>query len=232
MHSESDTGLVPASEVKNKGHEWLLESYNDLTRRVLDAVIGCEFGLRLGGDLVDSPGRDARNMAYELLRPFVNRADKNIYGVPGTEYHVADDGEEDRSIYDLCGATCKQYHALEIAGQKVAWAHHLLKVGGTPWTELNGFKQAAESMYFCSLQYGTKSPTLAVGHHVHRVPQGAPVVWRGITVTTVGCWKLPDSFSAKVAPGKLPTIGAMLYWPQEHRVQHITYDIPPEIAYS
>jgi len=231
MHTGGQTALVTDPR-NNPQQDWLIGRWKYTTKEIIRRARGHEFGLRLGGDLVDLPGLAARDMAYDLLRPLVNRADKNIYGVPGTEYHVGENGDEDRSIYGQCAAKVRQFFRLQTAGKVVHWAHHLVKVGNTPWTELNGMKQAAESAYFTALQTGERQPDLIVGHHVHRVPHQSPIIWRNITVAIAPCWQLPTSFAAKVAAGKPPTIGALLYYPAEHRTEYITHDIPEKIAFS
>jgi hypothetical protein len=227
MHTDGKTGLSPTPI--NAMQTWLLARWNETVKEILKIAKGLELHLKLGGDLVDNPGLDARTHAFELLRPLVNRADKNIHGVPGTPYHVGADGEEDRSIYQMCGAKCKQVWDWEEGGRRYLWAHHMVKIGNTAWTELNGMKQTAETTYHRAIQDEEKTPALIVGHHVHRVPRGTPIVWRGITVAVTPCWQLPNDFASKVAAGIMPTIGAMLYYPAEHRVQYLTHKIPANV---
>jgi len=229
LHCGSRYGLV--SKPQNEGQEWLLANWRQFQRHVTKVLYGKQIVLLLGGDLVDLPGDDdAEADAIALLQP-ICKISAEIWGAYGTEYHVGADGNDDRGIYRQLGARHSHYARHEIAGRVLDWAHHGANIGRVPWTELNGLRQLAEARYWRCLERGIPPPALILRHHVHVVPSGAPIFWRGIWVTTTPCWKLPDSYLAKRSPGELPTIGGVIWHPGQ-APEIIRYTIPDKIAYA
>lgn len=228
MHTDSKTAITAPSKVSGPVQSWLSQSWESMVKCAKAEARDKEFVLMLGGDLVDTEGREARKSAEELLQPLTDIASA-IYGVPGTGYHVGEDGEEDRSIYDTVKADCKQWRRLEIGGRILDWAHHGMSISKQPWTELNGMRAKGETLYWRCLQEGKRRPDVVIRHHVHRSPQ--VVHWRGMQLAFCPCWKLPDDFGAKVAEGILPTIGALAWWPLRDRLEIWDYWIPEELAF-
>lgn len=227
LHCEGPTGLSP--KPKNDQQYWLLACWAAAVSRVQALAVGKEFGLMLGGDLVDLPGRDARNAAIELLQPLANTA-SSVWGVPGTEYHVGDDGEEDRSVYDALGARdgrAKQVHRLRIAGRVLHWAHHAHRIGGEPWTEYDGLYRSAKRSHEWARVQDKPVPDLVIGHHVHRSPGEAR--YRTTRAVVCGCWQLPTPYAAKRVTWSLPTIGLVIWWPARDVIEELTYVIPDEL---
>lgn len=225
IHAGSKRGL--SAKPQTAAQTWLLETWAAFVRRVGLLSERHELYLMLGGDLVDSPGRDARNDALALLTPLASRA-RGVCGVPGTEYHVGDDGEEDRSIYDMLGAKVLQRHRLSAAGREFVWAHHALRVGGQPWTEHDGLYRSAKSFAMAAVLGGRPAPALVVGHHVHR----SPGIGRYADTLAVvcPCWQLGTAFGAKVRPWSEPHIGGLLWWPAVHTLETVIYATPAEYA--
>lgn len=229
-HANSPTSITSRTRVTNKAQQWLLETFDDVTKRAKAEAKGKEFGLNLGGDATDTEGREARNAAIELLQPLANIA-SSIYGVPGTPYHTGEDGEEDRSVYDALGAKCKQWYRLDVGGKILDWAHHGIAVSKYPWLEYNGMKSKLEQVYWRCLSEGKRPPDLIVRHHAHRSP--GILEERKMKVAVCPCWKLPDDFGAKVSDGVPVSIGALAWWPmQNNRLEIWSYAVPEDIAFA
>lgn len=214
---------------QNDRQAWLIDTWAAMVKRGLALAQGREFYLMLGGDLVDEPGKKARDDAITLLQPLANVA-AAVYGVPGTEYHVGDDGEEDRTVYDALGARGerqRQVHRLRIGGRVLWWAHHAVRLGGQPWTEFDGLYRGAKTAWEFSKLQDQPPPALVMAHHVHRSPGVAR--YRDTEVAVCPCWQLQTPYGAKLVSWSLPTIGAVGWWPVENRVEIMRYAIPPEL---
>lgn len=226
LHCGSPRGL--SKHPQNAGQEWLLKTWADFAAHVLRLAKGCEYVLMLGGDCVDQPGKPNRDLATELLLPLAKPASA-IYGVPGTEYHVGPDGEEDREIYADLGAALgnvRQYHALKVAGRGLWWAHHLNRIGGVPWTEFDGLYRSAKTHNELARLQGMEVPALGIGHHVHRAPGLA--TYRETQAAVCPAWQLGTAFGAKIRPGSVPSIGGIIWHPVSNHVEVKIYPVPPE----
>jgi len=231
LHCDSLTGLALPEYVTTPQQRWLYKTYQNTLDKVFEKIKGCDFGLRCGGDNTDLPNQLSWHTAKELLKPLVERANGNVLGVPGTEYHVGRDGQDDRTLYRTIHARCQQTFKRKESGRNVWWAHHLVKIGRHAQNELKPLAKLAEDTYWGCVVNDKPAPDLMIGHHVHRTPKTGAIVWRGIMVTTVGCWKLPDAYSAHSEPASLPDVGMVLYWPNEHKVEYFNTPIPNHLAY-
>jgi hypothetical protein len=208
------------------GQQWLYKSWLNFTKRIATLKRDHSVKLMIGGDLVHVPGdEDAEADALDLLRPLAKGA-ADVWGVYGTEYHVGPDGNDDKGIYRQLDARCAHHWRLEVApGHDLDWSHHGMSLGKLPWTELNGHRQLAESVYWRSQQRGRPAPSFIARHHVHVCPDGSPVQHRGSWVSVVPCFCLPDGYAGKVSPGQPPTIGGVIWIPGQ-RPEIVRYDIP------
>lgn len=229
MHSGSRCALSPSPE--NRQQKWLLQRWKETKSRVSARARGKKVLLMLGGDIVDSPGRDNRRMAVELLRGLASMADE-MYAVPGTEWHAGEDGEEDRSVYDDLGVPekhQKQFHALRIGSRVLWWAHHAIRVGNLPWTVSDGIYRGAKEAYHRAQMYSLDKPALVVGHHVHVAPP-YPAVYLSTWAAIVGCWQLQTPYGSKRNPLSVPTIGCLLWTPEEDRLEPVCYAPPQDMV--
>ena len=227
LHAGALSGLT--TKPQNDRQAWLIDTWAAMVKRALALAQGHEFGLMLGGDLVDTPSKAARDDAAALLQPLANAA-ASVWGVPGTEYHVGDDGEEDRTVYDMLGARGerqRQVHRLKIGGRVLWWAHHAIRLGGQPWTETDGLYRGAKAAHEFARNQDQTPPDLVVGHHVHRAP--GVTQYKSTRAVVCPCWQLQTPFGAKIVSWSLPTIGAVAWWPAQDRLELMTYAIPPEL---
>ena len=233
-HCGAAHGLTTPKLAQTERQAWLAETFTNLTKRILAEAKDKTLHVYLGGDMVHLPGDDtARETAETLFRPLVNRADVAA-AVTGTEWHVGDDGSDDRAIYRGLGIKTANITygtaALEIGGRLVWWSHHGPKVGRRPHTELSAFHAVANDIYWRCLEVAERRPDAVIGHHVHKSPE--PINHRRIWVATVPALALSDSFAAKVAPYDRPAIGALVYHPQTNGLETWTYAIPKKFIFG
>jgi len=227
-HSGADHGLTLPKLAKNDRQAWLAEVFQDITKRIRAEARGKRLHVHLGGDMVHLPGDDdARELAETLFRPIVAMADEAA-AVAGTDYHVGEDGSDDRSIYRGLGIPRANIRVgtayLTLGGREIVWAHHGPRTGKRPHTELDGLDRTAEDAYRRSLEWGEPAPALIVGHHVHQA--NGCIYRRGIWVATCPALALSDSYAAKVAFNSRPTIGALVYYPGPNKPDIWPYAIP------
>lgn len=215
---------------QGEGQTWLLKAWRSTIQTVLKQAVGHRLSLHYGGDLVDAPGKQYRDEAAQLLRAWANRADE-AYAVTGTEYHVGEDGEEDRTIYDVLGVPAKHQrrtHRITIDGRHLWWSHHAISVGHLPWTEYDGVYRAAKTCYYWAQQMRLPIPHLVVGHHAHVAPS-AVARYRDTQAAVVPCWQLQTPYGARRGAFRLPVIGIMWWRPISDEVGYIVHPIPDEI---
>ena len=158
-------------------------------------------------------------MAAELVRPLVGMADEAL-GITGTAAHVGDCGESDSSLYESLHMDYAAHFNVRIAGKLLSWSHHGVPVGQREWTLENGAVTLARDVAMWASSNGLPAPDAIIGHDRHRTFE--PVTVRGITVGLTPCWQLPTYYGYKW-PFKSVTIGALLWWVDQNRMEIITY---------
>lgn len=221
----------------NIRQEWIRERFAEAYAWALNELAP-RYRLRVlfGGDTVHLPGNDEwRAEAERLLRPWVDLAEGDAWGVPGTPFHVGIDGAEDRAIYRGLGlgpGRVKQVHFLRCDGEVLNWAHHGASVSKRPHLSANGLVSMATDAAIRALQYGDRPPSAIIRHHAHASPYGGPVKVAGVWAGVTGCWALPDDFAAKVAAGIRPAIGILVWKPGEGVMQEHNYVMPLDVIYA
>lgn len=225
-------GLVPKYAITSVEQEFLWGCWLDVIRRTKTEARKYEVITCFGGDMVDRPdSAEAIDLAVDVLKPLVNLSARS-FGIYGTPWHVGESGKEDRGVYGQLGIERKDQGGqfwLSVGGQLVNWAHHGLAVADDPYRELDGCYALAKRQKAREVYRGYPVATAIVRHHRHLVPTDDLTAY-GKKVRVVGCFKMPDSFGHKVAPGILPDIGVLAYWPREHRFETWRYPIQHKIT--
>jgi hypothetical protein len=197
---------------------------------------GHKLVLHLGGDLVDGVGHHGttqtvldwngqRDLAVQLLLPWVNLADA-AYGLLGTDAHVGDNGQQDSAVCKELGVKARQYWPIESAGRKLDWAHHVT-AGRRPWTRETALLLLANTTAIecAQRQPPERVPDLIVRHHVH---QWAHTRTAATQVVTVPGWQAQTSYTRKLTPNALLTVGVVVWWPARDKVTPLAYEFPAD----
>lgn len=224
--------------------DFLWSCVEDVVARVAKKIaVGYTVNTMFGGDHVDKPGKDFRDIARPALQYVLERTNGNAWGVLGTPYHVGSGGEEDAQLYMDLGiedANVKAVHRfLEIGKSTIFWAHHGIPIGAEPARDSIVQTQfAARAQDNHMAEYG-RVADYYIAHHVHRTPLSVATydrTWGGKNVRTkagvVPCFSLPDEYAAKKLPLWTPTIG-VLWIDFEHQTEEYwTYAIPESVLYA
>ena len=234
LHCGSTCALAPAKKIAGQQQAWLYAQWQTTLTRTRALAKREGIILMLGGDLIDGPQhhahyqtwgnhREQRDGAVELLMPFVNLAEAT-YSIAGTDAHVGDDGEDDRTVAQELGARDLGHRArVEVGGRILDWAHHGLSVGRLPWTAANGMLSACRVAAL-----SPQPPALIVSHHAHRSP--TPVTLGGVSAAICPCWQANTSYGFQVAPRLSVDIGALLWRPETMEIERWVYGVKEKIV--
>lgn len=157
-----------------------------------------------------------QNIAADVIDPMAQIADK-MFLIRGTEAHVGKSAALEEEIAKDLG--------FEKNGKKYSWwylkarfksywfdvAHHT-SMGSTPVGKGNAANKLAAEIIFEYANRGEKPPDYAIRSHVHRHADSFDnYITRAIILP---CWQYNNAFAHRIAPGKLPTIGGMI-WEKE-----------------
>jgi len=192
--------------------------------------------LHLGGDLVDGVAhhgttqtvgdRNAqRDLAVKLLLPWVVFAGRDYcYGLMGTDAHVGDNGQEDSAVCSELGVRVKHFWRIESAGKLLDWAHHVNV--GKRWAGLEGpLTNLANDTRAKYLEEGERPPDMIVRHHIHRYVRAHA---KRTDVVAVPGWQSQTSFTRRIDPSGLLTVGVVLWWPVTGTIKPLLYRFPAE----
>lgn len=197
----------------------LLKFWRSVLADVKDHAKGHDLIVCLGGDLVDGVGHhgttqtigdvnDQKALAVQLLLPLVS-ASKMAYALLGTDAHVGPSGQEDASVAKELGIRTAYRWRLDYGGKLLDWAHHT-GLGRLPWTRESVLVRLGNKTIIECLERGQRVPDLILRHHVHAY---ARVHVKGTDVVTVPGWQAATSYTRKIAPADLLTVGVVLWYP-------------------
>jgi hypothetical protein len=194
---------------------------------------GHRLALFLGGDLVDGHHHkstqiegtqaDQRALAVQLLLPWVNLADDG-YGLKGTDVHVGDNGDQDRSVCKELGVPAQHFWRLEHGGKLLDWAHHATG-SRKPWLRENGPIALAQKTYYECLELGERPPDLIVRHHMHHHVKAEA---KGIVVASIPGWQVQTSYVRAKDPNGTLAVGVGVSWPRRGEFKFVTRRLPYE----
>lgn len=212
----------------------LLDYWRQAFLDAKEAARGHRVVLHLGGDLVDGVAHHGstqtvldyngqRDLAVELLRPWVNLAEVH-YGLLGTDAHVGDNGQADTSVCKELGVPTAGHWRIESGGKVIDWAHH---IGGSrkAWLKENAGVTLANKTWAECLDRvePVRAPDLIVRHHMH---QYMHTLAHRIQVVTVPGWQTQTSFARRLDPNGLLTVGLVAWFPERGEVRPLLYDMP------
>ena len=209
----------------NEQFDTALEEIATLTKKYIVTFGG-------GGDMVDEPGKANRDAIVERMLPLTKKLSKScLWGVVGTSYHVGQNGDEDRQVYQELGVTEERIsygHRILEGKRRLWWAHH----GATLGVDLEmGLTRTAKKIFDECREYGYAKPDALIFHHTHST-HGEPSFYRGIKVGVVPCWQLPNEYSAKRLMWKTPAIGYTIWNPHTNELTWRLFPIPEGLLYG
>lgn len=233
-HTGSNFSPAPQWALGGRQAERLLGNWKEHVALIKRQAKGYDLEVWIGGDLIEgihhgcgdiwsNKTRDQRNAAAELLLPLANVASAVIVQ-SGTEVHAGLEGEDDKTVADMLGASIFDPAAYEspLPGRAVEWWHHGPGPSASPWAEQAVLLQAGERRIDYNLRRGRPRPEAVLWHHVHVAPP--PLLVGGSTWAAIcPCWKLSDEHGKKAAPGREPTIGGLFWWPDQGRLERVVY---------
>lgn len=215
-----------------------------------DVVVG------FGGDLVDGVSHhgttqtignhnDQRDLAVELLRPWLNMAGK-AYGLLGTDAHVGDNGQQDTSVCKELGVEARHHWRIETAGRLLDWAHHISGNRRFPESaalnlakrisddiskrnreidRLNRENEALPEAKRAEPLEHERIPDMIVRHHMHVY---AATKFEETQSVIVPGWQAQTSYTRKLDPAGLLSVGVVVWWPGRGEVRPVVRHFPSD----
>lgn len=204
-----------------------------------DVVVG------FGGDLVDGVAHhgttqtignhnDQRDLAVELLRPWLNLAGR-AYGLLGTDAHVGDNGQQDTSVCKELGVEARHHWRIETAGKLLDWAHHI--GGNRRYPERAALALAQRISDDISKRNREidrmpgkrppheRIPDMVVRHHMHVY---AATKYEETQSVIVPGWQAQTSFTRKLDPAGLLSVGCVVWFPGRGEVKPVVRHFPSD----
>jgi hypothetical protein len=214
---ETDEGQVIGA---TKAQGWLWECWGEywsyvygLTKRNKARLIVIHVGDVIDGDhhatVQALPNVvDQEDMAYELLEPPANRADR-MFVLRGTEAHAGEAAGNEVRIAARLGAEVLWEGMLDIDGTLIDVAHHG-RAGKRPWT--SGAAGMATEAQITALRMGQPMPRYVLRGHNHIIDDSGEKVY-GTRAIALPSWQLRTAYGYRVASGTLSDIGALIILP-------------------
>ena len=157
-----------------------------------------------------------QNIAADVIDPLAQIANK-MFLVRGTEAHVGKSASMEEDIakdfnFEKNGKKRSWWHLVSrFKGHWFDIAHHT-SMGSTPVGKGNAANKLAVETIFEYANRGQKPPDYVIRSHVHRHSDSYDnYITRAIILP---CWQYGTAFVHRIAPGKLATIGGMI-WEKE-----------------
>jgi len=226
-----DGGTVLPSQLQLKVWAWWEEFWGEW---VPMATKGEPYVVVHNGDAIDGVHhnsttqmshnlQDQVDLAYDILKPVVDKCDGRYYHIRGTEAHVSKSGREEENLAKMLDAiptidNSKKQHArwelwLEMGGELIHFLHHIGTTASSAH-ESSAVNAEISAMLHESARWGLKKPTIVVRSHRHRsievrLPSQNN---RYITGVVTPAWQLKTPFTYKIAGARLapPQIGGIL----------------------
>lgn len=217
---------------KRKRQYWLNERFDEAVSEIKSLAKRYTLTLKFGGDMVDAPGKQNRDMAAQRLKPLMDCA-AEVWGVVGTRFHVGTDGDEDRAVYKELGVKEERVgHGFRLLvgppKHRVWWSHHGASLGVDIMAGLN---RTAQRVYNICRENDWTVPDLAVFHHIHNTPPYAGR-YKQVAAAVCPCWQLPNDYAAKRLMWRPPTIGYLVHYEDTGALQWRTFPVPDSLLYG
>lgn len=162
---------------------------------------------------------DQVDLAYNILKPVVDRCEGRYYHIRGTEAHVGQSGVHEEALAKRLGAIPNQegQHARwelwkQVGGKTVHFLHHIGTTSSSAH-ESSALNAEMAAMFVEAGRWNRQPPSIVVRSHRHRSMEvRMPVASGYATVVVTPSWQLKTPFVYKVPGARLsqPQIGGIL----------------------
>ena len=179
---------------------------------------------------------DQAKIAYELLKPVVDKCGGRYYHIRGTEAHVGSSGMQEEALAASLGAIPddKGNHArwelwIEVGKGLVHLAHHIGYSGSMAY-ETSGPQKELQEAFVEAARWGERPPDVIVRSHRHRNVETRIRTKRGFaTVCVTAGWQLKTPYVYRIVGGRMtqPQIGGTLvrYGDEDMYTRHQIWNI-------
>jgi hypothetical protein len=152
---------------------------------------------------------DQAKMAYDLLKPIVEKCEGRFYMIRGTEAHVGKSGQEEERLAKELGAIPNRYKQYarndlwkKVGSHLVHIAHHIGTTGSAGYESTAVHKEMTEA-FIEAARWGERPPDMIIRSHRHRYFETsfATKKGRGRSVVTPG-WQAKTPFAYRVVGGR------------------------------
>lgn len=160
---------------------------------------------------------DRVKIALATLEPMLDLNPDEVYITAGTEVHSGKGSQEDEIIGMLAeigavpAAEGKHIHnhlLLDVGGVLFDIAHHG-RVGQLPWTGAAAVFRYAVELELLYHRSGERMPDVAIRSHMHTAYDSYDNAQ--IRVLATCGWQYPTQFVNRIAPGKMPDVGGLIF---------------------
>lgn len=197
---------------------------------VPEATRGEPFAVLHNGDAIDGVHHnsvtqisnnltDQKRIAYELLKPIVDKCEGRYYHIRGTEAHVGKSAQEEEDLAASLGAVPNsqgqhaRYDIRYLLADKLIHAlHHIGSTGSQAYEATAVHKELTES-YLEACRWGQQPPDIIVRSHRHRnieitmptMKNGSDGETSSARAVVTPCWQGKTPFAWKIPGARLST---------------------------
>lgn len=162
---------------------------------------------------------DQSNLAYQILKPIVEKCEGRYYHIRGTEAHVGKSAQEEERLAERLGAIPSkegQYARWELwvrVGVGLVHLMHHIGTSGSMAYETSAVQKELEQAFVDAAQWGDEIPDVIARAHRHRHIETRIQTEKGFaTAFTTAGWQLKTPFAFRVAGARRvrPQIGGSL----------------------
>lgn len=222
-----DGGKYLPSVMQLKVWNWWEEFWNDWVPK---ATKGEPFVVVHNGDAIDGVHHnsttqishnleDQGTLAYNILKPVVEKCEGRYYHIRGTEAHVAKSGREEENLAKALGAIPNEFGQyarwelwIEMGGYLVHFLHHIGTTASSAH-ESSAVNSEMSAMFNEAARWELNKPSVIVRSHRHRsIEVRIPTKHGYSTGVVTPAWQLKTPFTYKIAGARLapPQIGGIL----------------------
>ncbi len=155
---------------------------------------------------------DQAEIAYQLLKPIVDKCEGRYYHIRGTEAHVGKSGQAEEALARRLGAirnsegqSARYDLNLLLGNGLINFLHHIGTTGSQAYESTAVHKELTES-YIEAARWGRRPPDIIVRSHRHRyIETSIPTVNGKARAVVTPAWQGKTPFAWKIPGARLTT---------------------------